>query len=99
MELEFERLTIELNVARQEAAIRLSNIAKDEYASKAYALTQLLHGNEEPEEAAELLADMLQENEDEVVARIIRHRLARLYREIDRPDKAREEFRKLILGN
>ena len=97
LELEIERLHQELNAARQEASVRLAHIATDRFTSVSYAISQSVEQFEE-ESAIDFLADMLEETEDIIVQRMIRHRLNTLYHHAEQPDAARRELRALILG-
>ena len=95
LELEVERMTLENEVARVEAAARLAELAHSELAIRTYALLRPAHPDDDPEESAEYLSSILGDV-DPVQGRIIRLRLSQLYREMDRPDSAREVLRDLI---
>lgn len=96
-ELEIGRMNIELGFVQQESAMRLAKLSGDPYAMKVYALTELVW-HEEPEVAVDVLTDLLRETDNEAMASVIRLHLASLYRESDQPHRARQELRRLILG-
>ena len=97
MELSLERAQLEARSGRLQADSQMANIAQSSTTAATYAVLHL-HEYVEHAGAADVLAGIIKDVEDAVIRRVIRMQLAELYREMDRPDDAAMQLKRLIVG-
>ena len=98
LELELERAEMELMYGRFEMMNRLAEVADSSLRSAAFAVLHVPETFGEPEPAITFLEEMAEEAEKPAVKRLVRIKLAQLYRETDQAEQAQEQLRRLMLG-
>jgi hypothetical protein len=94
--LHLERSESATHLVRLELATRFAQVATDEATTAAFAMMHFDDLFVEQEDGIEFLNEILEQTGNDTVRRIIRVKLAELYREADQRAQARRQLKKLL---
>ena len=96
LELKLQKSRLELELMRQEAAVRLAQLAENPNAIAVMAIQKVAESAEHPEHAAEVLMGVLERTRHPAARRVVQLHLAQLLMHADQVDRARDVLAQLI---